>query len=40
MVQKRGRKGEIYHVCVNEKCRTRVPVSSPDGEGEGEAEDE
>ncbi len=36
MVLKRGRKGETSHVCVDEKCRTRVPVSAPDAETEDE----
>ena len=30
MVFKRGRKGENYHVCVNENCRERVVAPSVD----------
>ncbi len=29
MVLKRGAEGALYHVCVNETCRKRVPVESP-----------
>ena len=31
MVLKRGRKGEVYHVCVNENCRHRVEVDQGGG---------
>ena len=31
MVLKRGRKGAVYHVCVNENCRHRVEVDQGGG---------
>ena len=34
MVKKRGRKGEVWHVCVTEQCRRRVEAEAG-GEGEG-----
>ncbi len=39
MVLKAGRKGELWHLCANEKCRNRVEVSKPeDAEESGGAE--
>jgi ssDNA-binding Zn-finger/Zn-ribbon topoisomerase 1 len=26
MVEKRGRKGDVWHLCANETCRCRVEV--------------
>ena len=35
MTQKRGRKGELWHVCASETCRHRVEVQPPE-EGQDE----
>ena len=32
MVLKRNAKGDAYHLCVNENCKKRVPVSAPEDE--------
>ena len=32
MVLKRGAKDTLYHVCVNESCRKRVPVETSAGQ--------
>jgi hypothetical protein len=37
MVEKRSRKGEVWHLCANETCRCRVEVK---GESGDETEDE
>jgi len=30
MVEKRGRKGEMWHLCANETCHSRVEVANDD----------
>jgi hypothetical protein len=37
MTHKRGRKGEIWHVCANDRCKRRVEVEETDVESETEA---
>ena len=39
MVEKRGRKGELWHLCANENCRCKVEVAAAD-ENDGENADE
>ena len=34
MVLKRSKKGENYHLCVNENCRERIAVQASDEEEE------
>ena len=34
MIEKRSRKGEVWHLCANETCRGRVEVPSEEQEEE------
>ena len=36
MVEKRGRKGELLHLCANETCRCRVEVQPADSTEEND----
>ena len=30
MIEKRSRKGEVWHLCANETCRYKTSVSKPE----------
>ena len=34
MVEKRGRKGEVWHLCANETCHHRIEVQASEEEAD------
>ena len=35
MTLKRGRKGEMWHICANAECKHRVEIEETEEDGEG-----